>query len=275
MGGRFSRSLDMIKYSASILKQDRELVIFPLLSSIAGILIVLSFVPLFLQTEDDPNAQTVNMILLGLIYLAEYFVVFFFNCALAGAAMIRMDGGNPNVGDGLRIAWSKVGTIFGYTLIAATVGLLLRMLGERMGLVGRIVSALIGVAWTVASFLVVPVLVSRDIGPVEAVRESATLLKQTWGENLISNAGIGFVFGFAYLVLGGIAALLISASMNNPPVLFTLIGIFAVCLILLTLTQAALQGIFSVVLYRYAADGENPDGFPPGALNEVFAPKLN
>ncbi|MDH3977891.1 MAG: DUF6159 family protein [Gammaproteobacteria bacterium] len=275
MGGRFSRSLDMIKYSASILKQDRELVIFPLLSSIAGILIVLSFVPLFLQTEDDPNAQTVNMILLGLIYLAEYFVVFFFNCALAGAAMIRMDGGNPNVGDGLRIAWSKVGTIFGYTLIAATVGLLLRMIGERMGLVGRIVSGLIGVAWTVASFLVVPVLVSRDIGPVEAVRESATLLKQTWGENLISNAGIGFVFGFAYLVLGGIAALLISASMNNPPVLFTLIGIFAVCLILLTLTQAALQGIFSVVLYRYAADGENPDGFPPGALNEVFAPKLN
>ena len=265
----------MIKYSASILKQDRELVIFPLLSSIAGILIMLSFVPLFLQTEDDPNAQTVSMILLGLIYLAEYFVVFFFNCALAGAAMIRMDGGNPTVGDGLRIAWSKVGTIFGYTLIAATVGLLLRMIGERMGLVGRIVSGLIGVAWTVASFLVVPVLVSRDIGPVDAVRESATLLKQTWGENLISNAGIGFVFGFAYLVLGGIAALLISASMNNPPVLFTLIGIFVVCAMLLTLTQAALQGIFSVVLYRYAADGKNPDGFPPGALNEVFAPKLS
>ncbi|MDP6673875.1 MAG: DUF6159 family protein, partial [Gammaproteobacteria bacterium] len=138
MGGRFSRSWHMIKHSAAILQQDRELMVFPLLSSIAALLIFASFVPLITQgpaMQGEPGPF--NVLALGLLYLGEYFVMFFFNTALVGAAMTRMDGGDPTVSDGLRIAWSKTGRIFGYAMIAATVGVLLRAVGERFGLLGR------------------------------------------------------------------------------------------------------------------------------------------
>ena len=101
-----------------------------------------------------------------LFYVVSYFITLFFSTALVGAAMIRMDGGNPTLSDGLRIAWQRKGRIFGYACIAATVGLLLRMIEERVGWVGRIVVKLIGVGWTLATFLVVPIIVTRDVGPV-------------------------------------------------------------------------------------------------------------
>jgi hypothetical protein len=102
-------------------------------------------------------------------YLVQYFVMFFFNSALVGAAMIRLDGGDPTVGDGLRIARGKWLQILGYAAIAATVGMALRAVEQRAGFIGRIVVGLVGVAWTLATFLTVPVLVARDIGPIDAV----------------------------------------------------------------------------------------------------------
>ena len=115
MDSRFSRSWQMVKHSASLLQQDRELLVFPFLSSFAALLVLISFIPLFaLDAAAVDEQNPVNVIALGLLYLAEYFVIFFFNTALVGAALIRMDGGDPTVRDGLRIAWSKIGHIFGY-----------------------------------------------------------------------------------------------------------------------------------------------------------------
>ena len=88
----------------------------------------------------------------------------------------------------MRIATSKMGTIAGYALIAATVGMILRAIQERVGFIGRIIVGLLGVGWTVATYLVVPVLVTRDVGPIDAVKESAGWLKKTWGENVIRPA---------------------------------------------------------------------------------------
>ncbi len=277
MGDRFSRSWLMIKHSMEILQQDRELLVFPLLSSIAAILVLVSFIPLFVVDAAMTDEQNqLNLLALGLLYFVEYFVIFFFNTALVGAAMIRMDGGDPTVRDGLRIAWSKIGQIFGYTIIAATVGVLLRAIGERFGIIGRIIAGLFGMAWTAASFLAVPVLVSRNLGPIDAVRESASLLKETWGENIITNAGIGFVFMLFYVLAFIIIGLLMSLVMasGNMPLIIAIITLSALGLIILGLLQAALQGIFSAVLYRFATDGQQTGGFSTDELHLVFAPKL-
>ena len=106
MAGRFSISWELIKSSAAVLNKDRELLIFPLLSSIAAIAVLASFVPLFLEPPEIDRDEYFVLVLGGL-YLAEYFVIFFFNSALVGAALIRLEGGNPGIGDGLRIAWSR------------------------------------------------------------------------------------------------------------------------------------------------------------------------
>jgi len=220
---RFYRSWDLVKASASVLRQDKELLLFPLISSGALILVALCFlIPAAglgaLDGLERDNLSAGHYLLAFLFYFSQYFVIFFFNTALVGAAMIRLEGGDPTVADGLRIAYSKIGAILGYAAIAATVGLILRSLQERAGFLGRIVVGLVGMAWTLATFLVVPVLVARDVGPLDAVKESVELLKRTWGENLAGNVGINLAFGLlttAVVILG--IALVVGVADDQHP----------------------------------------------------------
>lgn len=278
MAGKFARSWALTKASAAVLRSDKELLVFPLLSSIAAILVVLTFVlPMFGLGVFDGMTRGSRMppelyIWMFFFYVAQYFVIFFFNTALVGAAMIRLDGGDPTVADGFRIARSKAWPILGYAAIAATVGMILRALEQRAGFIGRIVIGMIGVAWTVATFMVVPVLVSEDVGPIQAVKESAELLKRTWGENLIGNGGIGVVFGlisFALIMLGVLVVMLFAShGLGALAVVFG--AIFGLAVLALALVQAALTGIYSAALYRYASDGNAPAGFDGGLLESAF-----
>ncbi|HKK93654.1 MAG TPA: DUF6159 family protein, partial [Longimicrobiales bacterium] len=144
MAGSLSNSWNLVKASAKVLSMDRELLIFPLLSGIASILVMISyFGPIGLLggwelLDTDSGGYLSTVILFG-FYLIQYFVVFFFNTALVGAALIRMEGGDPTISDGMRIAVDKLPAILGYAAIAATVGMVLRMLAERLGFIGRMV----------------------------------------------------------------------------------------------------------------------------------------
>jgi len=280
---RFSRSWSLIKASAGVLAKDKELLVFPLLSAICTLIVAAAFVlPMFGLgaldglSDDAQGGVSLAVYVFGFFfYLVQYFVIFFFNSALVGAALIRLEGGDPTVRDGLRIAGSKIVPILGYAAIAATVGMILRAVQERAGWIGNIVAGALGVAWTVASFLVVPVLVSRNIGPLDAVKESALLLKKTWGENLIGQGGVGLVFGFLFvgLVLVGAAAI-VGAAMTGSGVLIGLVvAIFIVALLVLALVQAALSGIYSAALYRHASGVEAVEGFDAGLLQHAFAHK--
>ncbi|MCK7593393.1 DUF6159 family protein [Pseudomarimonas salicorniae] len=284
MFATLSRSWSLIKASAAVLRSDSELLVFPLISSVAALLVAASFLlplgliggPEALQRQWGEEGGSVAVALWTFaFYLTQYFVIFFFNSALVGAAMIRLKGGDPTVADGFRIAFSRIGAIFGYALIAATVGLLLRALQQRAGWLGRWVAGLLGVAWTVATFLAVPVLVAQNVGPIEALKQSASMLKRTWGENLVGNAGIGAVGGlllFAVILLGGGLAIL--AGVQQMPAVAVGIGVLTVIIaLLLGLVQAALSGIYSAALYRYASEGEAPQGFDSSQLGAAFRQK--
>lgn len=174
--------------------------------------------------------------------------------------------------DGLRIARGKILPIIGYAAIAATVGMILRAMEERAGFIGRIVVGMIGVAWTLATFMVVPVLVEQEVGPIDAVKESALLLKNTWGENLIGNGGIGLVFGLvtvAVMLVGG-ALTGFSAANGMVPVAITLGAVTVLAVLGIALVQSALAGIYSAALYRYATDGQAPSGFDGAVLQQAF-----
>jgi hypothetical protein len=278
---RFSRSWSLIKASGAVLQQDKELLVFPLCSAIATLVLMASFaIPLFatgaLERFAEQDEISAGMMLLGFaFYLSQYFVIFFFNTALVGAAMIRLGGGDPTVADGLRIARSKLGPILGYAAIAATVGLVLRLIEERAGFVGRWIAGLLGMAFTVASFLTAPILVSRDIGPIDAVKESAALLKRTWGENIIGNGGLGIAFGLFYVLLVAIAfaSLFAVSSTGSRALIVAWIGLFVLAAVALGLVQSALQGVYSAALYRYATEGEGGHAFTPALLGGAFRPK--
>ena len=280
--GKFARSWALAKASLDVLKSDKELLVFPLVSAVSLVLVAASFVlpalglGLFERTEGGHGVPPAFVAWLFAFYLTQYFVMFFFNAALVGAAMMRLDGGDPTVRDGLRIAGRKWLPILGYAAIAATVGMLLRAIEERAGFVGRIVASMIGVAWTLATFLTVPLLVARDVGPLDAVRESAALLKRTWGENLIGKGGIGVAFGllmFGVLMLGAVGAF-VAATHGWIALLVADLALAGVAVLGLALVQAALSGIYSAALYRYATEGQAPAGFDGVLLREAFQRKL-
>jgi len=281
MFDRLSRSWRLVKASAAVIRQDKELLLFPLISFVALVVVLAAFALPALKLglldglsghgATKPEAYVVAL----LFYFVQYFVIVFFNSALVGAALMRLQGEEPTFSDGLRIATSKIGVIAGYAALAATVGVILRAIQERVGFIGRIVVGLIGVAWSVATWLVVPVLVASDVGPVDAVKESARLLRKTWGENLIGQIGIGSVFGLIhFLVILGAFVLFFVALVAGGPVAAGVEIVAAILVIgFLALVQSALAGIYEAALYRYATTGEAALGFDPGTLQLAFRPK--
>jgi len=278
MVDRVARSWQLIRASASVVAADKELLVFPLLSMVAGLLVLASFIAPALALDwlesSAEGWEPITYLWLFGLYVSSYFVVFFFNTALVGAALMRMEGGDPTIGDGLRIAVARAGSILGYAVIAATVGVLLRAVEERVGWLGRIIVGLLGVAWTVASFLVVPILVSRDVGPLQAVKESAALLRRTWGENVIGMTGLGLVFGFAYvaLIVLVLAAGLVASQLQQPLLFIAGLGVVVLAGIGLAALHATLQGIYSAALYRYATGAAvSVEGFDAELLQGAFA----
>ena len=280
---RLSRSWQLVKASAAVLKQDRKLLLFPLVSSMAMLAVLASFaIPVMgwvvfgSRSGHGSAVSSGTFYAIGfLFYLTQYFVIFFFNAALVGAAMIRLDGGTPTLSDGLRMAASKWTSILGYAAIAATVGMLLRAVAERVGFLGRIIVGLLGAGWTVATYLVVPVLVARDVGPVEAVKESALILKRTWGENLVGQAGLGVAFSliqFFVVALG--LALVVTAATGGSAILIVFSLVLTIGAVLLSfLVHGALSGIYAAALYRFATQNGNSKGFDTDALRGAFVVK--
>jgi hypothetical protein len=278
--GRFGRSWELVKLCWGVLRQDKELVVFPIISAVAVAIVTASFiVPGVLSgywesMAGDEGIPASVWVLVVLFYIVQYFVVIFFNAALVSAAMLRLKGGDPTLGDGLRGAWSHLGAILGWAAIAATVGLLLQLLRERAGIAGAIVAALGGLAWNVITFLVVPVLVVEGVNPVEAIKRSASLLKKTWGEQIIGSAGIGLVFGLiglAIVVVGaGAGALVIGAGatwLGVAVIVITVLGVVVVAML-----SATLHGIYSAALYQYAVGGDT-GVFGEDVLAGAFRPK--
>jgi hypothetical protein len=279
---RLSNSWELVKASAAVLRSDKELVVFPIVSAIGTLIVTATFaIPLFLAGLFDRmyvegrGFQPLGMLVAFLFYLVQYFVIFFANTALVGAAMIRLDGGDPTVGDGFRIAMKRIGPIFGYALISATVGMVLRAIAERAGFIGRIVISLIGLAWNLATYLVVPVLAVEDIGPIDAIKRSTALLKRTWGEQIVGNAGIGAVFGLLTLAvfLIGVPLIILAVAAKSLVVLGLAILVVVIAALALALIGSTLSGIYTAAVYRYAATGEVGGAFSPDLVRNAFRVK--
>ena len=274
---RLSNSWELTKSSAQVLSADKELLVFPLISAVMLGLVSAGFIaPMVVLVDKNKDVEgPLGLIVTFAFYVVSYFIIFFCNSALVGAALIRLRGGDPTVSDGFRIAFGKVGVIFAYAVVAATVGMVLRAIQERAGLLGRIVSGLFGMAWTLATFLVVPVLVNENIGPLEAVKRSTALLKKTWGEQVVGNFGVsavitlvGFLLTFIFIPLIAFAV-----SAQQPALIIATVVGFVVSLLALALVGATLSGIYTAALYRYASEGQMGAGFSPEMVREAFRPK--
>jgi len=233
------------------------------------------FLSSFFDSIFSPEGGIAGLVVAFAFYLVQYLVIFYSNTALVGAALIRLEGGDPTVKDGFRIANSRFGSIFGYALIAATVGVLLKALSRRKGS-SRIIGSLAGTAWNIATYLVVPVLAVEGVNPLEAIQRSVSLLKKTWGEQLIGNFGLGTIFGGATFIvlLLGIPAILL--AFNAQYILLGIILIFTVLLLLafIGLAHGCLNGIYTAAVYQFASSGKSSTFFDDSMVRGAFSPNI-
>jgi hypothetical protein len=281
---RFVRSVELIQASAKVLRSDSELLILPVLSGIATLVVGAALVwqaflsdlfPSMADGEPVGPLSTGFVVWLFAFYFVQYFVIIFFNTALVGAAIARLDGGDPTVSDSLALAWSRIGSILGYALISATVGVLLRLIAEKLGFIGRLIEFGAGLAWTVATFLVVPVLAAEGVGPLKAIERSGSLLSETWGENLIGSGGISLVISFvgAAIILLGYGGGTLLVNQGDVAAGISLMVIGAVAMIGLIIVGTALSAVYSGAVYYFALTGDAPAGFDRALIRGAFGPK--
>ena len=282
--GKFSRTWELVKQSFVILRSDKQLMLFPILSAISCLMVTATIatggafllMPAFASAASSgqpfhPNQSPLFLIGTFTMYVANYFVIVFFNVALVGVAHSRLMGGNWTFRDGIELAWARKGTILQWAFVAATVGMVLRTLEERMGLIGRVVMRIIGIAWTLACYFVVPVLAFEDLTPIAAIKRSSKLFRDTWGEKVIgglSFSAVSFLlmlpaFGLwlAAIVVGGVKGLLAG---------FALLILY---ILMLSVMMSAVQGIFNAALYRYACFKQVPAAFDASLVKSIWTPK--
>ena len=272
--GRIRNTFELAKLSWGVLKKDRELLTIPVLSFLvsAALLIPLMFVAFALaSTESGATEETTASPAMAVVGIAAALglsvVSVFFNGALVAGAHERLTGGDPTVGSAIRRAFSRISGLVPWAIMTATVGLILRALRDRAGWLGRMVISAIGMAWEVATFLVVPAIIIDDKGAWDGVKTSGSLLKSTWGENLAARVGFGLL-GFV-AILPAVLLILVLGSLGGAGlVLGIVIGVVWIALVVVVMT--ALNAVFQTALYLYATSGMAPSGFEGSSIGESF-----
>jgi hypothetical protein len=274
--GKIGRGWEMTKMSLRVIKKDKEILVFPVISGIMTILILASFIGgMFLtgglSTTEDPASNWVFYVFFAVFYFVSFFITIFFNACMIGCATIRMNGGDPTVRDGLRIASQNIGRILKWALFAATVGLIIRAIQERVGFIGKLIMGVVGIAWAIVTYFVVPVLIYEQLGPWGAVKRSASILRNTWGEALVGNLGMGIIFALAaipgvlLLFLGVYGVIVWGVAIG---VAIIVIGI--VYLIAIAVISTAAEAVLVAALYRFATTGKVSEEFQGFVFQQPF-----
>lgn len=274
--GRISRSIELAKASWTVLRGHPQLSLFPLISGVVSLVVMASFaIPGFFvfQSMEHNQKGPLQYAFMFAFYLVTYFVVIFFNAGLVTCANEVLEGRPATFKDGMRNAFSHIGPIFVYALIASTVGMILRSVSEKAGVVGRIAMSLLGMAWTLITYFVVPILVVENKSPIQAIKESGAMLKRTWGENIAVNASLSLIFGlFSIVALVPMVAgfVLLAAGTVGVAVGIAMIVASILAIIALSLVSSALTGIFQTSLYIYARTGQLPAPYSPDVIQHAF-----
>ncbi len=286
MAGVFGRSWEITKMSFRVIGQDKELLLFPLLSSIFSLAFIFAmiFPSIFAMIgQSNINLEMTQYVLIFLAYLGLAFIATFFNVCTVYTTKKRFEGGNATFGESISYGFTKIHLIFSWSLVAATVGLILRIIdrmAERSGQVGRIIigilNSILGMVWSIITIFVVPAMVYHDLGPIDAIKKSVETIKRTWGESLVRYYGLGLV-QMVFIIIGAIITI--------PLVIFSfsfggygwvvVLGIAILYFVVVSLVFAVANQIFNVALYVYADTGQIPTGYTQEIMSNAFSRKSN
>jgi ABC-type multidrug transport system fused ATPase/permease subunit len=281
MFASFRRGWAMAKASWAVLKDQPSLAVFPVISVVAAAALSAALVvPVALGGITAVGLGLPDKALQALGYVAFFawyfvctFAFVFCNAALVSCAMQRFTGQQATVGSGFAAARRRLRQILGWSLLAATVGVILRglqsVLKGKAGFAGELVAGLAEGVWGVATYFAIPVVVTEGLGPIDALKRSSSILRRTWGESLSGSAGLSIIMGLFLLPIIGVAALM-GTALGGSPVVVALAVLCGLYLVVLTVVFAALGSIFRAGVYTYATTGTVPAHMDAELLQATF-----
>ncbi len=278
--GKIKASFLLFKETFRFFSTDKEMLVIPFVTGFVLLTVIGSACFLMIVNGFSFAAYTEETPLTGKEYL--YVFLFYILCAFTVACTqaaithivyTRVRGGDATLGQGLGVAWKHAPALFVWATITSTVGILLRFISERSQLLTRIVVALIGAVWSVLTYFVVSAIVIDNKSPLDAIQLSSSVFRRTWGETLVVNISLGFVFMFGligfvialfglWMIMGGGGGALLLCAV-----------IFLVGLFFIALFSSVLDSVLRTLLYVYASDGTVPANFNPELLEHMLARK--
>jgi hypothetical protein len=285
-------SWELMQSSLRVIRDHPRLALFPVISSLCALSLALFFiVPLVVLRVGQAGEQAwlaqhgwngagleeirqwgkLMFYTFGaVVYLLSLFVAAFFNTAFYHEILRALAGADVSIGGGLRFAVGRIRAILWWSLLAGTVGLIIRAIEERLGWLGKLVMAAIGTVWSVAAVFAIPVIVRRDeSNPLAVLRDSALTLKRTWGESLVGFVGIKLAgVALALGVLVGVGSIVLLTMVVRP-------GWFVVALSAMWFIAVMVAGfvihlathVYRCALYVYATEGVVPAPYTAEMMN--------
>jgi len=285
--GRIKTGWLLFKQSIKVLRSDKMLVRYVIMSLLVSIVAAIIYAVVliagrhtFITKTVSGNTTNFSLAPAGYLptfvfYILEFFVVNLYGAALAANVLDLFHGTKQPYNVYIKKAWSKAGTLFVFSVIEATVGLILRAIAERSKILGRIIVWIIGAAWSLARIFVVPIIVSSDENAFQAVKESTQLLVATWGENIVGRVSLGGVIFLIELALIPIFIILfvILGSVAGGVGIFIGAVIFIITVLVFSIVTSAASSVLNTALFYYAKNKQVPAAFDPGLLSSVFIHK--
>lgn len=278
--GRVKAGWLLFKEAFRFMWADKEMLWVPVIAALANMLLLGAIIALIVAvvlstSEAALEKYPVEYLFMFLVYLAGAFTLSLSQAAVAHMVFVRAHGGDATLGQALTKAFSHWGNLFIWSAITATVGLVLRAIYDRSELLGKIITAVLGAAWGVMTYFVVPAIVIDNKKPVDSIKKSALVFKQTWGESLVSNISFGLLFFLAYLfVIVSLGGLVVAAyAFDTFALIIVAFVLFVIWIIAFALVSSSISAVLRVLLYIYATEGTVPENFNRELLEKMLARK--
>jgi hypothetical protein len=273
--GRIRRGWRLLGQSTEFLRERPRMLALPALSAVllgaAGAVLALTA----LQIGDGRGWAFFVVYAVAGFPLAV--VANFLNVAFLAMAADAAAGYEPTVTGGLRAAEERLGPIVAWSALSTGVGVVLQAIQQIPGVggwVARLVAVAGGLAWSVATFFVVPIIVLHGTGAREAIRRSAETFRERWGETLTGNLTIGAAMAVVFAPAGALLGAGVAAWNAGDRAVGAPLAMGGMTLIM---AAAALSGaltvLFQLFLYRYVALGAADGPFAVADLERAVRPK--
>ena len=277
--GKWKASKLIVSESWAILKQDKEMMLFPIMSIISSLvaseslgILYLSVLPKGVESELSEGNTIVVYGVLFIYYVVMFFILNFFQAGIYIIAHGRFSGKDLSFKDGIDGALHNAGKIFMWSVISSTVGILLNIIVDKFKFIGVIIAKILGAAWNVMTYFSLPSLVIGNKTISESFKDSALMIRKTWGETIIVNFGVGLIFG-VLMFLGLALSIGIMVLAPSLFVFMSVLALYVVYVIILSIISSTLGSIFKLALYEYASTGVMPAGFSPEVISGAIQRK--